>query len=390
MIEQRTIGVVSCARADFGSLLPVLKQIRSSPLLEEHVYVTGMHLSPEFGMTVEAVNEQGFERVERVESLLSSDTPTGIAKSVGLGTVGFAQSFSRFTPDMLVILGDRFDVLAAAVAALPFNVPIAHLHGGEVTEGAFDEATRHALTKMSHLHFTATDTYARRLKQMGEEDWRIVVSGAPGLDNLLEMKPKTKEEVARRFGFDPTRRILLVTFHPVTIEYQNTKDHIDELLCALEACGEQTLFTYPNADTAGRAIIERINRFCAERDGAQVVVNAGQDWYVSLLSCVDGMVGNSSSGIIEAASFALPVVNVGIRQRGRLRGPNVDDSGHDRGGIEAAIRRILAPEFKRRLKGQGNPYGDGNASDRIIKRLEGVEIDRRLMVKKFVDRMIEA
>ena len=199
MIEQRTIGVVSCARADFGSLLPVLKQIRSSPLLEEHVYVTGMHLSPEFGMTVEAVNEQGFERVERVERLLSSDTPTGIAKSVGLGTVGFAQSFSRFTPDMLVILGDRFDVLAAAVAALPFNVPIAHLHGGEVTEGAFDEATRHALTKMSHLHFTATDTYARRLKQMGEEDWRIVVFGAPGLDNLLEMKPKpkAKEEVAR-------------------------------------------------------------------------------------------------------------------------------------------------------------------------------------------------
>ena len=362
-----------------------MEEIQSRAGLCLRVYATGAHLSPEFGASVDAFASDGLTVDERIESLFSSDSPAGIAKSMAAGTNGFAQSFSRTRPDILVVLGDRFDVHASVVAALPFKIPVAHIHGGEVTEGAFDEALRHAITKMSHLHFVSTEASAERVRQMGEEDWRVTLSGAPGLDRILKGPPVARREVAGRFGLDPSRPTLLVTFHPVTLFYEKTKHHIESLLQALEQVGHQVLFTYPNADTAGRAIIERINVFCEAHVDARVVIDAGQDWYIRLLEYVDAMVGNSSSGIIESGSFALPVVNIGIRQRGRIRGPNVVDCDHCAVAITAAIEEVLDPSFRQGFAGMVNPYGDGEASSRIVDVLKEVALDERLLLKRFID-----
>ena len=382
----KTIGVVTVSRSDYGIYLPILRRIEADANLQLSLFVSGMHLSPEFGLTARMIEADGFQIREKVEMLLSSDTPEGIAKSVGVGMIGFAQAFQRSRPDILLVLGDRFDMYPAVCAALPFKIPVAHIHGGEITEGAIDESIRHSITKMSHLHFPATETYARRIRQLGEEDWRIMVSGAPGLDNIRDMHLFSKQEVAERFGFDPSMAVLLTTFHPVTLEYEDTDAHIASLLCALKEVDGQVLFTYPNADTAGRVIIEKITEFCKNNERARVVMSANQQWYLSLLNCVDGMVGNSSSGLIEAPSFKLPVVNIGTRQRGRLRGPNVVDCGYPKDEIVGAIRRILGPEFRPSLRDLVNPYGDGRASERIVDRLSEVVVDKRLLFKKFVDR----
>ena len=342
-----------------------------------------MHLSPEFGRSESAFSNDGFEIGDRVETLLSSDTPEGIAKSVGLGVISFAQVFAKSRPDILLVLGDRFDMFSAVIAALPFNIPIAHIHGGETTEGAIDEAIRHSISKMSHLHFPATTAYCQRLKQLGEEDWRIVISGAPGLDSIFEMELNSRENIARQFNLDPTFPILLVTFHPVTLEYEYTTAYVKNLLGALEQINAQVIFTYPNADTAGRIIIEHIEHYCHSHDLAQVVVNASQQGYLSLLNSVDGMVGNSSSGIIEAASFKLPVVNIGNRQRGRVHGENIVNCGYELVDIAAAIHHILHPDFRRALRNLVNPYGDGHSSERIVTRLAEVEINQSLLMKSF-------
>ena len=384
-VKLRKIGVVSCARSDYGIYLPVLKRIRSHPDLKLHIFATGMHLSPEFGRSESAFAIDGFEINDRVETLLSSDTPEGIAKSVGLGVVGFAQVFAKSQPDILLLLGDRFDMFSAAIAALPFNIPIAHIHGGETTEGAIDEAIRHSISKMSHLHFTTTDTYAQRLRQMGEESWRIVISGAPGIDNITEMELDRPSDVARSFHLDESFPTLLVTFHPVTLEHDNTEMYIKNLLSALHKLEAQILFTYPNADTAGRIIINHIEHFCRNHDRAQVIVNATQRGYLSLMQTVDGMVGNSSSGIIEAASFKLPVVNIGNRQRGRVHGMNVVNCSHELTDILAAIRQILEPDFRKSLRNLNNPYGDGHSSERIVSGLAKLEVNQDLLIKKFAD-----
>ena len=250
----KTIGVVTVSRSDYGIYLPILRRIEADANLQLSLFVSGMHLSPEFGLTARMIEADGFQIREKVEMLLSSDTPEGIAKSVGVGMIGFAQAFQRSRPDILLVLGDRFDMYPAVCAALPFKIPVAHIHGGEITEGAIDESIRHSITKMSHLHFPATETYARRIRQLGEEDWRIMVSGAPGLDNIRDMHLFSKQEVAERFGFDPSMAVLLTTFHPVTLEYEDTDAHIASLLCALKEVDGQVLFTYPNPDTAGRGI----------------------------------------------------------------------------------------------------------------------------------------
>jgi GDP/UDP-N,N'-diacetylbacillosamine 2-epimerase (hydrolysing) len=380
------IGVVHCARSDYGIYLPVIRRIREHPGLKLLNYVTGMHLSPEFGRTEMAFAEDGFEIHERVEMLLSSDSPEGIAKSMGLGTIGFGQLFSRSRPDLLMLMGDRFEIHCAAVAALPFNIPIAHIHGGESTEGLIDEGIRHSLTKLSHLHFTSTEVYADRVRRMGEEDWRVWTVGAPGLDNILDIERMTREETGTHFGYDPTRPVVLVTFHPITLDFENTSIYTDQLLDALARADAQILFTYPNADTAGRVIIEKVNAFCQEVDRASVVVNASQRGYISLLSCVDTMVGNSSSGIIEAASFELPVVNIGSRQKGRIHGRNVVDCGHGVDEILSALETCLDPSFRETLRGMKNPYGDGRASERIVDRLASLEWSPKLLNKTFVDR----
>lgn len=381
----RTVGVVTVARSDYGIYQPVLRAIHDDPELQLLLYVSGMHLSPEFGMTVEAIEKDGFPIEERIETLLSSDTPQGIAKSIGLGAMGFGQAFARRRPDLLVVLGDRFEMLAAVVAALPFTIPIAHIHGGEATEGAIDEAIRHSITKMSHLHFVATEAYGRRVIQMGEEPWRVVVSGAPALDHIHSLPLLSREELTAVIGVSLDPPPLLVTFHPVTLEYGDTRWQVTELLAALAQTDFPVVFTYPNADTAGRLIIEAIEEFARSRANARAIPNLGTRSYYSLMKYAAAMVGNSSSGIIEAASFGLPAVNIGNRQKGRLHGPNVIHSTYERDAILGAIRTATDPGFRAGLVGLRNPYGDGKAAQRVVQVLRQVSLDRKLIVKPFYD-----
>lgn len=381
----RTIGVVTVARSDYGVYLPLLRRIQADPDLHLHLYVSGMHLSPEFGLTVREIEKDGFKVAERIEMLVSSDTPEGIAKSMGLGTIGFAQALNRLQPDILLLLGDRFEMHSAAVAALPFNISIAHIGGGDRTEGAIDDALRHSITKMSHLHFAVTQDHARRLAQMGEEKWRISVTGAPSLDTFHQVSPQSAEEFEAQFGFGVEPAPLLITFHPVTREYEHTSKHIRNLLDAVERAEMPLVFTYPNADTAGRQIIQAINAFVSSHSQSWVVANLGTRGYISLLHYASAMVGNSSSGIIEAPSFELPVVNVGTRQQGRLQARNVINVGYSSEEIHRGIVQATSEEFKANLSGLSNPYGDGHSAERIVGVLRAVDIGSKLLSKSFSD-----
>lgn len=381
----RTIGVVTVGRSDYGIYLPILHKIREDPDLRLHLIVAGMHLSPEFGLTVEAIEADGFEIGERVPMLLSSDTPEAIAKSMGLGTIGFAQSYARLRPDLLLVLGDRFEMHSAALAALTFKIPVAHVHGGEITEGAIDDALRHSITKLSHLHFVATKEYARRVIQMGEEEWRVVVAGAPALDNLRTIRKLKREELAEKLKFSLEPPPLLVTFHPVTLEYEKTEWQVEELLAALSALELPVIFTAPNADTNGRVIARKIQAYVRSHPRSCLVSNLGAEPYFNLMDFAAAMVGNSSSGLVEAPSLGLPVVNIGNRQRGRVRAANVIDVGYASEEIREGIRKALEPEFRAALQGIPNPYGSGHAAEAIVGRLKEVPVDDRLIVKRFVD-----
>jgi len=381
----RKIGVVSVARSDYGIYKPVLNKIQEDSELELYLIVSGMHHSPEFGMTIRDIEADGFAIGDQFEMLLSSDSPEGVAKSMGLGTIGFAQSYSRSRPDLLLVLGDRFEMLSAVVASLPFKIPIAHLHGGESTEGLIDEPIRHSITKMSHIHFVSTEVYAKRVIQMGEEPWRVHVSGAPSLDNLNEIELLDRSALQKRAGLDLDNETLLVTYHPVTLEYERTEEHMKALLAALEEVGRQVVFTYPNADTQGRLIIGMIQDFVKRYPKAKIATNLGTQAYFSLMECAAAMIGNSSSGIIEAASFALPVVNIGNRQRGRVHGINVLDVGDAYSEILAGIRDATSPAFRNSLAGLENPYGNGQAAALIVDQLKAVTLDTRLLMKRFYD-----
>ena len=381
----RIIGIVSVGRTDWSIWRPVLDEIRNDPELELRLYITGMHLSPEFGMTIKDVLDDGFEVDERVEILLSSDSPQGVAKATGLGVLSFAQVFDRSRPDILLVMGDRFETLAAVTAAMPFKTPVAHLHGGESTEGAIDELIRHAITKMSHIHFAATQFYADRIRRMGEEPWRVFVTGAPGIDAIKRTKPLNRLEFGQTYGIDPDQPFLLVTYHPVTLEFEETVSQVQNLLYALEQVNIQIVFTYPNADTAGRTVMALLEDFERSHRGAKLLISMGLLGYTSAMCHATAMVGNSSSGIIEAVSFELPVVNIGNRQHGRLRPRNVIDVGYSTDEIVEGIRRALSSEFKARLRGLQNPYGDGTASQKIVGVLREVALGQQLLVKKFWD-----
>lgn len=379
---RRAIGVVTVSRSDYGHLVPVLEALRDAPDLDCRLFVAGMHLSADFGRTMEAIEADGWPIAERVAMLEASDSPEAVATSTGRGVVGFARAYARQRPDLLVVLGDRFEMLAAAVAALPFALPVAHIHGGEASEGAMDNQIRHAITKLAHLHFASAPEHARRIAAMGEEAWRIHTVGAPGLDRLRTIALLSRGEVAEALGLPLAGPWLLVTFHPVTLESGDTAMHVDELLAALEKVDATLVVTYPNADTAGRTIIERIEEFAARGSHVRLARSLGDRLYLSLLKHADAMVGNSSSGLIEAPSFALPVVNVGSRQRGRLRGANVIDVGPARDEVFQGIQAALAPGARRRLEGLPNPYGDGQAAARIVKVLREVALDARMIQKR--------
>jgi len=384
----REIAVITVSRSDFGIYVPVLQAIGADPTLRLRLLVSGMHLSSEFGSTVGEIESAGFEVFQRIDSLVSSDTPAAVAKSIGLGVLGFAQVFAGYKPDIVVLLGDRFDMLPAALAAVPFRIPLAHLHGGEVTEGAIDEAFRHSISKMSHLHFVSSETYAQRLRQMGEEEWRIMVTGAPALDAIRLCEPMSQEEFLAYFGVDLRGPFLLVTYHPVTLEAEDTDRQLSNLLDALGDLALPCLFTYPNADTEWHTIVHRIQHFCKARPESHLIKNAGQRGYWSLMRFAAAIVGNSSSGIIESAAFKLPVVNIGSRQKGRVQSSNILNCGYGRGEIGKAIRNALTPEFKASLDCLVSPYGEGHAAERIVARLAEIPLTRDLMVKRFVDRKL--
>ncbi len=381
----RHIAVVTGARSDYGIWLPVLREIEATPDLELSLLVTGMHLAPEFGLTVRTIEADGFHIEERIDMLIAGDTPAAISKSMGIGVMGFAGCFARFRPDILMVLGDRFETITAVLAALPYKIPVAHLHGGEVTEGVIDDSLRHAITKMSHLHFVSTHDYARRVIQMGEEPWRVTVCGAPSLDNLNHMALLDLPKLEVRVGMALDRPFLLVTYHPVTLEYEHTAWQIGELLAALDEAGMPVLFTLPNADTGGRVIIDAVRQYVAAHPQSRVVDNLGTQAYFSLMRYAAAMVGNSSSGILEAASFKLPVVNIGNRQKGRTHAENVIDVGYWQAAVLQGILQAVKPSFRAGLAGLVNPYGDGHAAERIVSVLRAAELGNRLVTKRFTD-----
>ena len=381
----RAIGVVTVSRSDYGHLVPVLHEIRTAPDLRLVLFVAGAHLLPRFGRTVDLVEADGWAIDERVEVHEPDDTPAAVGAAIGRGVAGFARAWARLTPDLVLVLGDRFEMLAAALAALPFALPVAHVHGGEVTEGAIDNQIRHAITKLAHVHFASAEPHARRIAQMGEEPWRIHMTGAPGLDRIRPSELLRRGDVAAAIGLPQAGPWLVVTFHPVTLEYQDTERHVDELLAALDKLEATLVLTYPGADTAGRAIIDRIEEFAGRHPNVRLVTSLGDRLYLSLLEHADAMVGNSSSGLIEAPSFGLPAVNIGSRQAGRLRGANVIDVAPERDDILSAIEAALAPGLRTRLRATPNPYGDGRAAPRIVKVLREVELTPRLVRKRFVE-----
>lgn len=381
----RTIGVVTVARSDYGIYRPVLRELAGRDDVELRLYVGGMHLAERFGSTVEEVEKDGFSIAERVNFLVADDSPRAVAESIGRGVIGFAEAFTRSRPDILLVLGDRFEMLAAGVAALPLTIPLAHIHGGELTEGAIDDAMRHAITKLSHLHFVSTQEYAARVRQLGEEDWRVIVSGAPALDALVDFHPLEASALHERFGVSFEQPTLLVTFHPETLEPERTVDHARIVVEAVRDSGICAIFTYPNADAGHQKLVELFEETASSNDCYRIVRNFGQTAYFSVLSLIAAMVGNSSSGLLEAPSFRLPVVNVGSRQRGRVRASNVIDVEARREEIVAAIARATSPEFRRSLEALVNPYGDGRAGERIVDVLATIPLDDRLLTKRFHD-----
>ncbi len=383
--NRRSICVVTGTRAEYGLLYWLMKEIQGDPDLDLQVVVTGAHLSPEFGLTWKQIEEDGFEIDEKFEMLLSSDTPAGVAKSTGLGIIGFADVFARLRPDILVLLGDRFEILAAATAAHIARIPIAHIHGGETTEGAMDEAFRHAVTKMSQIHFVAAEPYRKRVIQMGEDPGKVFFVGSPGLDSLKDTDFLDRQELEADLGLPLEPPLFLVTFHPVTLR-KNSEGSLREMLSALNAFPEATIvFTHPNADTEGRALLSLVENYVAGRPGRTLVVdNLGQRRYLSMLRICDAVIGNSSSGLTEAPSFGLPTVNIGDRQKGRLRAGSVLDCSADRAAIEETIRRSISPAFRRTAAEAQNPYGSGGASEKIKDILISISLEG-LLSKKFYD-----
>lgn len=381
----RRIAAVTVGRSDYGIYQPILAAIEAAPDLQLQLLVSGAHLSPEFGMTVRQIEHDGHAIGARVESLLSSDSPAGIAASIGLGVSGFAQVFAGNRPDWLLVLGDRFDMFAAAVAALPFGIPVAHLHGGEVTHGALDDALRHSMTKLSHLHFVATEAYGRRVAQLGEAPERIVVCGAPALDRLQTMQFSSPETLERQFGISLRVPPLLVTMHPVTLSADHGEGELRALLAALEMVDYPTIITQANADTGSRRLTALVDEFVAGARHRWRVDAFGAQGYFSVMKCAAAMVGNSSSGLIEAPSVHLPVVNIGQRQAGRVRAANVIDVEPSVDAIVAAIERAVSAEFRDGLAGLVNPYGDGQASGVVVEHLRSVPLTPELTMKRFRD-----
>ncbi|MFZ4646221.1 MAG: UDP-N-acetylglucosamine 2-epimerase [Gemmataceae bacterium] len=371
----RKICVVTGTRAEYGLLRWVMEGIRTTPGLELQIIATGMHLSPEFGLTYREIEQDGFQIDYKVEMLLSSDTPVGLAKSMGLGMIGFGDALQELSPDLMLVLGDRFEIFAAVTAALVARIPVAHVHGGETTEGAFDEAIRHSITKMSHWHFVAAEEYRKRVIQLGEHPDRVFLVGGLGVDNIKRLKLLDRRVLEETLGFKFGSKNLLITFHPVTLEDTSAAAQMRELLAALESLEDTKLiFTMPNADTGGRILIDMIEQFVATHPNSCAYTSLGQLRYLSCMRNVDGVVGNSSSGLTEAPSFQIGTVNIGDRQRSRLKAKSVIDCFPERTKIVAALEELYSSEFRNNLQHVENPYGIGGACEHIVDTLANCAI----------------
>lgn len=382
----KRVCVVTGTRAEYGLLRWVMEGIKASSRLELQLVATGMHLSLEFGLTYRDIEADGFRIDRKIEMLLSSDSPAGVSKSMGLAICGFADALADLEPHLLLVLGDRYEIFAAAAAATIARIPIAHLHGGEVTEGAFDEAMRHSITKMSHLHFVAAEEYGRRVIQLGEAPDRVFRVGGLGIDNIRRLELLGRGELEAALEFRLGRRNLLVTFHPVTLERDAARAQMAELLATLETLSDTHLvFTMPNADPEGRALFGMIEQFVRRHGNtAKAFVSLGQLRYLSCIKHVDGVVGNSSSGLTEVPSFRKGTVNIGERQRGRLKAASVIDCAAVRSDIQRAIEELYSDAFQRRLADVVNPYGEGGASERIVDILGSRDFGD-LLKKRFYD-----
>lgn len=365
----RKICIVTGTRAEYGLLRSVIAGLRQAEDVQLQLLATGAHLSPEFGLTYREIEADGVPIDAKVEMLVSADTATGVAKSIGLGLMGMADAFERLRPDLIVVLGDRFEVLAAATAALVTGIPLAHLHGGETTEGAFDEAIRHAVTKMSHLHFVAAEAYRHRVIQLGEQPDRVFLVGGLGVDAIHRLPLMDRAALEQALDFKLGVKNLLVTFHPVTLDaVGSSEQQMAELLAALATLQDTHLiFTMPNADTGSRALAAMLEAFAAKHAQARVYASLGMLRYLSCLKWVDGVVGNSSSGLAEAPTLKTGTVNIGTRQQGRLQASSVIDCEPTRLSIGNAIARLYTPAFRSQLEATVNPYGDGGASEKIVR-----------------------
>jgi UDP-N-acetylglucosamine 2-epimerase (non-hydrolysing)/GDP/UDP-N,N'-diacetylbacillosamine 2-epimerase (hydrolysing) len=386
--NKRRIGVVTTSRADYSHLYWPLRELAARPDVQLGLFTLGAHLAPEFGNTIKEIERDGFPILARIECLLSSDTDTGMAKTIGIAILGLADALTAWRPDLLLLIADRYEMLAPASVALALRIPIAHIEGGEVSQGAIDDQVRNALTKLAHIHFTSTPTARRRVIAMGEEPWRVTQAGAPSLDHLSRSTLLSRQALEAKLGLALTPPTLLAAWHPVTI-LRDTNAEADALFAALAQAPGELIFVYPNADAGGLALIERTRALAATRSQTHIFVNLDAVTYWSLLGQVDAMIGNSSSGIMEAASFALPTVNVGMRQQGRERARNIIDAPAETEAILAAINEALNPEFRKNLRGMVNPYGDGTAATTIARVLATVPLDG-LLIKQPAPLPIEA
>lgn len=379
----KKICVITGTRAEYGLLYWLMKEILADQELELQLIVTGMHLSPEFGLTYKEI-EQEFHINKKVEMLLSSDTPVGIAKSIGLAQISFAEVFIELQPDLIVILGDRYEIFAAASAAMVSRIPLAHLHGGETTEGAFDEAIRHSLTKMSHLHFTATEEYRNRVIQLGEHPSRVFNVGGMGIENIKRLKLLSKEEFEQSINFKLAEKNLLVTFHPVTLENSTAEQQFYELITTLDQFkNTHIIFTKANSDTDGRIINQMIDDYVANNPNKAIAfASLGQLRYLSALQFIDAVIGNSSSGLTEAPSFKIGTINLGDRQKGRIKASSIIDCLPNKKSINQALEKLYSLEFQEQLINVTNPYGDGYASQQIIQQIKQFNLNK-LIKKQF-------
>ncbi|WP_010097579.1 UDP-N-acetylglucosamine 2-epimerase [Ornithinibacillus scapharcae] len=379
----KKISILTATRAEYGLLKPIMKRLTNVPEFDVRIVVTGAHLSPEFGLTYHEIEHDGFSIDNRIEMLLSADTSAAISKSMGVALISFADYFERLKPDILIVLGDRYETLAVCIAAMNQKIPIAHLYGGETTEGAVDESIRHAITKMSYIHFTSTESYRRRVIQLGEQPDRVFCVGATGIENILNEDIMSKRDLESSINFKLDKPHAIVTFHPVTLENNHSAEQFQAILDVCKRYQDMYfIFTKANADANGRIINKMIDSYIEENNHAIAFTSLGIKRYLSALKYSVMVIGNSSSGLIEAPSFGIPTINIGDRQKGRLKASSIIDCKPTIDDIQRAFDLALSKKFRSLSKTTVNPYGDGNTSDKVTSTLKKFLLDEKISLKK--------